>query len=64
MKLDDEGIGLNETLELTDVRSVNAFATFLAGADDVRALKDSVTGVKDELEEIINRHGLTAELLF
>jgi len=51
--LDDAGIGLNETLEITDKRSVAAFAKFLAGAEDVKVLKDAVVDSRDELDEMV-----------
>lgn len=43
-KLNDEGIDLATALELTDKRSVSAFSKFLAGADSVAELRDSVSG--------------------
>lgn len=43
-KLNAEGIDLNKALELTDKRSVSAFSKFLAGADAITDLRDSVTG--------------------
>ncbi len=42
-KLNAEGIDLNKALELTDKRSVAAFESFLKGADNVIALRDSIT---------------------
>lgn len=47
-KLNAEGIDLNKALELTDKRSVSAFSKFLAGADAVGELRDSVTGCTTE----------------
>ena len=41
-KLEDEGIDLAESLELTDKRSVAAFNTFLAGTDTVIKLRDEL----------------------
>ena len=41
-KLNDRGIDLGETLELTDKRSVAAFNTFLKGTDNVLALRDAL----------------------
>jgi len=52
--LDERGIGLNETLELTDKRSVAAFSQFLQGAESVRELKDQVTDTTDQLEEMVD----------
>ena len=40
--LNDRGIDLGESLELTDKRSVAAFNTFLVGTDKVLALRDSL----------------------
>lgn len=42
-KLNSEGVDLAKALELTDKRSVAAFTTFLNGADDILALRDSIT---------------------
>lgn len=42
-KLNGEGVDLAKALELTDKRSVAAFSTFLNGADDILALRDSIT---------------------
>lgn len=42
-KLNAEGVDLAKALELTDKRSVAAFSTFLNGADDILALRDSIT---------------------
>lgn len=42
-KLNDEGIDLQKTLELTDKRSVAAFSKFLSGSNDIRVLRNSVT---------------------
>ena len=50
--VDDEGIELAKMLELTDNRSVNAFANFVAGADDIETLRKSITGVSKELDEM------------
>ena len=41
-KLNEEGIDLGESLELTDKRSVAAFNTFLSGANDVKKLRDEL----------------------
>ncbi len=48
-QLKDEGISLADALELTDQRSVAAFETFLNGTDSMTTLRDSITGVGDEL---------------
>lgn len=42
-KLNGEGVDLAKALELTDKRSVAAFTTFLNGADNILALRDSIT---------------------
>lgn len=42
-KLNSEGVNLAKALELTDKRSVAAFSTFLNRADDILALRDSIT---------------------
>lgn len=43
----DKGIELAEMLDITDKRSVNAFANFVNGADDIETLRKSITGVTD-----------------
>ena len=48
-ELQEKGVSLNEALELTDKRSVAAFETFLNGADAITTLRDSITGVGDDL---------------
>ena len=50
--LDEQGIDLATTLELTDKRSVAAFNTFLSGADSAQELRDSLDNVDGELERI------------
>jgi len=52
-KLKGEGVSLNETLQLTDTRSVAAFNTLLEGADDVLTLKDAIEGANDALDEMV-----------
>lgn len=49
--LKERGIDLNEMLELTDKRSVAAFARFVDGAADLVKFKASITDVNDELKE-------------
>ncbi len=51
-KLKDGGIDLAEAFELTDQRSVAAFATFLDNTDTLRDLRDSITDVSDELHKM------------
>lgn len=48
--LDGVGIDLNQTFELTDKRSVNAFNSFLRGADDLESLRGNLTDVNDEFK--------------
>lgn len=50
--LDEKGIDLATTLELTDKRSVAAFNTFLAGADSAMELRESLDDVDGELQRI------------
>ena len=45
-KLNDEGTDLGEALQLTDVRSVAAFSTFLEGVDKTRKLAKELEGAK------------------
>lgn len=51
-KLDEKGINLSKTLELTDKRSVAAFNTFLRGAGTMTGLRDAVEEVDGELKRI------------
>jgi len=51
-ELQARGIDLGEALELTDKRSVAAFQTFLDGSDQLVELRDSITDVNDELEDM------------
>ena len=51
-KLKEEGVSLNEALELTDKRSVAAFETFLNGATSITTLRDSITGVGQDLADM------------
>jgi len=48
-KVKDDGIQLAEMLEVTDKRSVNAFARFVEGADKIEILRKSITGVEKDL---------------
>ena len=54
-ELQAKGIDLGEALELTDKRSVAAFNTFLEGSDSLVELRDSITDVNDELEEMAKK---------
>ena len=60
-KLKDEGVNLNEVLELTDVRSAAAFSKFLSNADDAKELSESITGVNDELQIMVDKRLDTVE---
>lgn len=60
-RLEDRGIDLAEALDLTDKRSVAAFATFLSGADDVKVLRDELEDVSGLLQEIAERRTNTTE---
>lgn len=51
-KLEGKGVDLAKALELTDVRSVAAFKTFMDNTDTLVDLKDGITDVKDELDEM------------
>lgn len=50
--LDEKGIDLATTLELTTTRSVSAFNTFLSGADSAMELRESLDDVDGELQRI------------
>ncbi len=50
--LNEQGVDLNTTLELTDKRSVAAFNAFLTGADSAMELRNSLDDVDGELERI------------
>lgn len=51
-KLNAEGVDLAKALDLTDKRSVAAFSTFLSEADSLVELRDAITGVNDEFNEM------------
>lgn len=51
-QLDEKGINLSKTLELTDKRSVAAFNTFLRGTESMEELRESVENVNGELKRI------------
>ena len=53
-ELEDKGVDLGTALELTDVRSVSAFKTFLTGAENITALRDGVTGATAELQAMVD----------
>ena len=55
VKLKEEGVDLNETLQLTDRRSVAAFNQFLLVGDAAVTLRDSLVGVNDELQVMVDK---------
>lgn len=60
-KLDEKGINLSKTLELTDKRSVAAFNTFLHGTGTMADLRDAVEDVDGELKRISEERLQTIE---
>lgn len=50
IKLERSGISLSEAFNLTNTRSAAAFKTFLAGAEDMRTLRNGITDVNEELQ--------------
>lgn len=56
-KLKEQGVDLNTTLELTDKRSVAAFNAFLTAADKIVPLREQITGVTNELNDMANTMG-------
>ena len=61
IKLRDGGVNLNETLELTDKRSVAAFNSFLDGAESARTLRGDIEDVNGELQRMSDQIGDTVE---
>ena len=53
----DKGMELAEMLDITDKRSVNAFANFVNGADDIETLRESITGVADDFAKMADEMG-------
>lgn len=51
-ELRDKGVDLNSTLEMTDKRSVAAFAALVAGADDVAQLNTQLQDADGSLEQM------------
>ena len=51
-ELRDKGIDLNDMLELTDKRSVTAFATFMEGVDTLYDLRDAITDCSDAMQDM------------
>lgn len=56
-KLKDKGVDLNTTLQLTDKRSVAAFNAFLQSADKITPLRDAITGVEGDLDQMASTMG-------
>lgn len=56
-KLNSEGVDLAKALELTDKRSVAAFSTFLNGADNILALRDSITDCTEDFNAMSQTMG-------
>lgn len=56
-KLKAQGVDLNTTLELTDKRSVAAFNAFLTAADKIVPLREQITGVTSELNDMASTMG-------
>lgn len=54
VELRNKGIDLAEMLELTDKRSVAAFATFIESAETMNALKTSITDCSDALQGMVD----------
>ena len=59
--LNEKGLSLAETLDLTDKRSVSAFNQFLRGAGDANELRDALEDVDGELERIATERMNTLE---
>ena len=59
--LNNQGLSLAETLDMTDKRSVSAFNQFLRGAGDANELRDALENVDGELERIANERMNTLE---
>lgn len=53
-ELKDRGVDLNETLDMTDKRSVAAFNALVAGAGDVRELYDALGDCNGALDQMYN----------
>lgn len=56
-KLKEKGVDLNTTLKLTDKRSVAAFNAFLTASDKIVPLRDQITGVTEELNDMAETMG-------
>lgn len=55
--LNAAGVDLNTALELTDKRSVAAFSTFLSEADNIGALRDSITDCTEDFKQMATTMG-------
>ncbi|HUX61124.1 MAG TPA: phage tail tape measure protein, partial [Ignavibacteriaceae bacterium] len=55
IELRKSGVDLNETLQITDKRSVAAFNTFLQSAESALELRDGISGVNDELQIMVDK---------
>ena len=53
-ELKDRGVDLNETLDMTDKRSVAAFNALISGAGDVRELYDALGDCNGALDQMYN----------
>lgn len=56
-KLKDKGVDLNTTLQLTDKRSVAAFNAFLQSADKIAPLREAITDVEGDLDQMASTMG-------
>lgn len=59
--LRSQGVDLNQTLELTDKRSVSAFNTFLDGAESAKELRGALEDVNGELQRTADVRADTVE---
>ncbi len=60
-KLNDQGVDLATTLELTDKRSVAAFNAFLSGADSAKILREELEDTDGVLQDIAEKRMNTVE---
>lgn len=56
-KLKDKGVDLNTTLQLTDKRSVAAFNAFLQSVDKIAPLREAITDVEGDLDQMASTMG-------
>lgn len=52
IRLEKDGVDLQKALEMTDKRSVSAFMSIMKGAKDLDTLRDSITDVTDEFNQM------------